>query len=83
MPFVLLVGSNEEIREGQGAVALTSTQAAARLGVSATRLRQFVEQTLIRPIEEPTYPGLLFLEDDVERLREARWSQTVRGQVPR
>lgn len=72
MPLVILYGSNEQISSGKGEVAITAAQAAARLGVSASRIRQMVLAERIRPLPERFHGADLFLERDVEVLKAVR-----------
>lgn len=74
MPTLLVqcvVGTAEQIRAGEGECAITATQAAARLGVSVSSVRNFMRDGALTPCArfEKTR---LFLERDVERLRAER-----------
>lgn len=72
MPIAIVVGDEQAIRSGKGKLALTSTQAAAKLGIHERSLRRIVTQGLITPCEEKHGAFLLFAEDDVEQLRKSR-----------
>jgi hypothetical protein len=72
MPLVILYGSNEQISSGKGEVAITAAQAAARLGVSASRIRQMVLAERLQPLTERLHGADLFLERDVEMLKAVR-----------
>ena len=72
MPLVILYGSSEQISSGRGEVAITAAQAAARLGVSASRIRQFVLAGRLQPLGERLHGADLFLESTVEELKAAR-----------
>lgn len=69
MAIAILVGSDEQIRSNRGRLALTSTQAAARLEVSERTLRRYVEAGKITPHEEKCGTLSIFTLDDVEQLR--------------
>lgn len=72
MPIVIMVGSDEELAENKGKRALTRTQAAARLGVTERRVGAFVEQGDLTPYDERLFNVPLYIEEDVEELRESR-----------
>lgn len=72
MPLVILYGTNEQISAGKGEVAITAAQAAARLGVSASRIRQMVLAERLQPLGERLHGADLFLERDVEVLKAVR-----------
>lgn len=66
-----VVGTPEQIRAGEGESAITIAQAAARLGVSVSSVRNLVRDGALASCAkfEKTQ---LFLERDVERLRAER-----------
>jgi hypothetical protein len=70
--FTIYAESEEALRKGQGQVALTSTQAAARLGVHERRIRTFVTEGELTPCPEKSGCSPLYLEADVVELLEKR-----------
>lgn len=72
MPIAIIGGSDDEIRTGKAKLMLTRTQAAARLGVTERRIKQFVDDALLTPYEEKLFHIPLFPSDDVEELRQSR-----------
>lgn len=72
MPLVILYGSHDQIAAGRGEVAITAAQAAARLGISASRVRQLVMVGRLEPLGERLHGSDLFLERTVEQLKAAR-----------
>lgn len=72
MPLVILHGSSEQISAGKGEVVVTAAQAAARLGVSASRIRQLVMAGTLVPLSERLHGADLFPERDIEQLRAQR-----------
>lgn len=73
MPFRVIWGESEgEIEKGNGQIALTSAQAAARLGVSERRVRGLIEEAKLTPCPEKFWNSPLYLESDVEQLRQQR-----------
>lgn len=72
MPIVILHGSSEQIASGHGEVVVTAAQAAARLGVSASRIRQLVSAGQIAPIGERFHGADLFREVEVEVVKAER-----------
>lgn len=72
MPLVILYGSSEQISTGKGEVVITAAQAASRLGVSASRIRQMVMSGQLRALSERLHGADLFPERDVERLKAQR-----------
>lgn len=72
MPVVILYGPNEQIAAGRGEIAITAAQAAARLGVSASRVRQLVLSGELSPLPERIHGADLFLEREIERLKAVR-----------
>lgn len=72
MPLVILHGSSEQISSGKGEVVVTAAQAAARLGVSASRIRQLVMAGTLVPLPERLHGADLFPELAIERLRSQR-----------
>lgn len=72
MPIVILVGENNEIERGQGRPALTRTQAAARLGIAEKSIYRMIENMELTPYKERLFNSPLFIEEDVEKLREKR-----------
>ncbi len=79
MPIVILHGTSEQIASGKGEVVVTAAQAAARLGVSASRIRQLVGEAQITPIGERFHGADLFREVDVEPVRAQREATYRRG----
>lgn len=74
MPILILWRkTEEELASGSGLVVLSATAAAAKLGVSAARLRQLVIAGEIVPVERFAKANL-FLADDIEKLRVDRAS---------
>lgn len=63
-----VVGTPEELAAGRGEIAVTITQAAARLGVSEKTLREWVEEGRIAPVGRCARIAL-FRTGDVEKLR--------------
>ncbi|MFZ2152050.1 MAG: hypothetical protein WAV09_03020 [Minisyncoccia bacterium] len=73
MPIFTVYADTEALlRSGRGQVALTSTQAAARLGVPERRIRQFVNDAQLTPCPEKFGCSPLYLESDVMQLLESR-----------
>lgn len=72
MPIAIVAGSDDEIRSGNAKLMLTRTQAAARLGVTERRIKQFVDDALLTPYEEKLFHIPLFPADEVEELRQSR-----------
>lgn len=73
MPFRVIWCENEiDFDKGRGQVALTAAQAAARLGVSERRVRGFFEEAKLTPCPEKFWNSPLYLESDVEQLRQSR-----------
>lgn len=73
MPIYLIwAESEEDFRKSKGQVALTTTQAAARLGVIERRVRGLVEEAKLTPIAEKFGNSPLYLEADIETLRQSR-----------
>lgn len=75
MPIAIIVGTDEEIRSMKlesAQRALTRTQAAARLGLTERRVSILVEQAELTPYDEKLFNVPLFLEQDVEALRQKR-----------
>ncbi len=68
--IAILVGSEAELKNNRGTLALTSTQAAARLEVSERTLRRYVELGRITPHEERCGTLLVFTLSEIDRLRE-------------
>jgi len=72
MPILIIVGSKDELRSGKGKVVIPITQAAAALGINENTFRRLIEKDLITPYPERMRGMPLFLEDEVEKLRESR-----------
>lgn len=72
MPIAIVAGSDDEIQSGKAKLMLTRTQAAARLGVTERRIKQFVDDMLLTPYEEKLFHIPLFPADEVETLRQSR-----------
>lgn len=72
MPLVILYGSNDQLSNGKGEVVVTAAQAAARLGVSSSRIRQLVMAGTLVPLAERLHGADLFPERDIEMLRAQR-----------
>jgi len=72
MPILLVAGTKEELRSGKGKVVIPITQAAAALGVNENTLRRLIEKNQITPYPERMRGMPLFLEEEVEKLRESR-----------
>lgn len=73
MPFrIIWAESERDMDKGQGQVALTATQVAARLGVSERRVRGLFEEAKLTPCPEKFWNSPLYLESDVETLRQQR-----------
>jgi len=72
MPIAIVAGSDSEIEAGKAKLMLTRTQAAARLGVTERRIKQFVDDLLLTPYEEKLFHIPLFPADEVEQLRQSR-----------
>lgn len=70
--FFVYADTEDELRNGKGQVALTSTQAAARLGVHERRIREFVKNGDLTPCPEKSGCSPLYLEADVMQLLESR-----------
>jgi len=70
--FTVYAETEEQLRNGKGQVALTSTQAAAKLGIHERRIRAFVNQGLLTPCPEKSGCSPLYLEHDVMILLESR-----------
>lgn len=80
MPIVILHGSSEQIASGKGEIVVTAAQAAARLGVSASRIRQLVGEELLTPIGERFHGADLFREVEIEQVRARREAGFRRAQ---
>jgi predicted DNA-binding transcriptional regulator AlpA len=72
MPIVILVGEAEEIEAGKGRPALTRTQAAARLGIAEKSIYRLIENMELTPYPERLFNSPLFIEQEVEDLRQKR-----------
>lgn len=70
--FTVYADTEQELRSGKGQVALTSTQAAAKLGVHERRIRAFVNEGILTPCPEKSGCSPLYLEADVMNLLESR-----------
>ncbi len=70
--FTVYAETEEQLRGGKGQVALTSTQAAAKLGTHERSIRTFVKQGLLTPCPEKSGSQVLYLEHDVMLLLESR-----------
>ncbi len=70
--FTIYADTETDLRNGRGMVALTSTQAAARLGVHERRIREFVKTGELTPCPEKSGCSPLYLESDVMQLLENR-----------
>ena len=65
---VMLIGEPEQIRAGRGEVVITVAQACARLGLSESGLRQYINAGELVPVAKVA-KARLFKEADVEELR--------------
>lgn len=74
----VVVGTPEQIRAGVAETAVTTTQAAARLGVCENTIRNMVRSGEIVSCGRFSKTDL-FLESDVERLRAQRHQQIRSG----
>ena len=72
MPAVIIVGAADELKSGKGILALTSAQAAARIGCSIASLRLYVLQGKITPYPEKIGGIVIFKETDVETFKASR-----------
>jgi hypothetical protein len=72
MPIAFIAGTDEQIKAGKGELLLTTTQAAARLGMNERRLRMLVEQNVLTPYDERIFNVPLFVAKEIEQLRESR-----------
>lgn len=72
MPIAFIAGTDEQIQAGKGELLLTTTQAAARLGMNERRLRMLVEEGKLKAYGERYCNVPLFVAKDVETLREAQ-----------
>jgi DNA polymerase III delta subunit len=72
MPIVIIAGTDDEIKAGKAQTMLTRTQAAARLGVTERRIKEFVDNADLTPYEERLFHIPLFAANDVEELRQSR-----------
>lgn len=72
MPLVILHGTSDQISSGKGEVVVTAAQAAARLGVSSSRIRQLVMAGTLVPLRERLHGADLFPEREIELLRSQR-----------
>ena len=70
--FMIYADTEQQLRAGQGEVALSSTQAAARLGVAERRIRNFVADGKLTSCPEKNGCSPLYLERDVMELLESR-----------
>lgn len=70
--FTIYADTEEALRSGKGQVALTSTQAAAKLGVHERSIRTFVKDGILTPCPEKSGCSPLYLECDVIQLLEDR-----------
>ena len=79
MPIALLVSKDEgDFRSGRGRLALTTAQAAAHVGVHAKTFEGFVESGMIEPWPEMRGNYRLYLQEDVETLRQERATKKQR-----
>lgn len=72
MPIAIMAGTDDEIRTGKAQIMLTRTQAAARLGVTERRIKQFVDDGILTPYEEKLFHIPLFPSNEVEEVRQSR-----------
>jgi hypothetical protein len=73
MPVWVIYADTEELlKSGRGELALSSTQAAARLGFAERRIRELVKGGELTPIPEKNGVSHLYLERDVMDLYERR-----------
>lgn len=72
MPIIFVAGTREEIRSGKGKVVIPLTQAAATLGVNEATFRRLIEKDKITPYPERIRGMPLYLEEEVEALRQSR-----------
>lgn len=80
--IAILVGTEQDIKNNRGVLALTSTQAAARLEVSERTLRRYVELGRITPHEERCGTLLVFTLESVEKLREELRNRVIERRPP-
>lgn len=69
--WVVYADTEEQLKAGRGQLALSSTQAAARLGLAERRIRFLVSAGELTPIQKYG-ASLLYLERDVMELMERR-----------
>lgn len=73
MPLWVVYADTEELlKSGRGELALSATQAAARLGTTERRVRALVMQGELTPVAEKHGVSPLYLERDVMELQEKR-----------
>jgi hypothetical protein len=73
MPICIVwAESEEELRKGKGQFVVQSTAAGAMLGVHERRIREFVREGELTPIDEKFGNSPLYLENDLVTLREKR-----------
>jgi len=72
VPIVVLVGTEEELKNGKGRVGLSAEAAASRLNIGGRGFRKLVANGEISPYEERLGPLTFYEEPDVEKLRQTR-----------
>ena len=72
LPIAFIAGTEEQIKAGKGELLMTTTQAAARLGLNERRLRMLVEEGELVPYEERVYNMALYVASEIEKLRTTR-----------
>lgn len=73
MPFYIIwAESEEDMKRGQGKLALQATAAGAMVGVHERRIREFVRLGELTPVPEKFGNAPLYLEEDLVALREKR-----------
>ncbi len=70
--FTVYAETEQELRAGKGQVALTSTQAAAKLGTHERSIRTLVKAGLLTPCPEKSGCSPLYLEHDIMVLLESK-----------
>lgn len=75
MPVMIVVGTSEELKAGKGVLAMTHTQAAARIGCNELTLRKYVAQGRITPYPERFMNAVLYVEKDVETLKASKLAE--------
>lgn len=76
MPVMIVVGTAEELKQGKGQLALTHTQAAARIGCAEATLRKYVGEGKITPYAERLMNAVLYTEAAVEVLKATKMNDS-------